>query len=54
MTMTLQYNKEMFQLSENYSETYTIPVCILTRKKFEIFFNLYIVPPHNAEFCASF
>lgn len=37
MTMTLQYNKEMFQLSENYSETYTIPVCISDPEKFEIF-----------------
>ena len=37
MTMTLQYDKEMFQLSENYSETYTIPVCISDPDKFEIF-----------------
>lgn len=37
MTMTLQYNKEMFQLAENYSETYTIPVCISDPEKFEIF-----------------
>lgn len=37
MTMTLQYDKEMFQLSENYSETYTIPVCISDPEKFEIF-----------------
>ena len=34
MTMTLQYDKEMFQLSENYSETYTIPVCISDPEKF--------------------
>lgn len=37
MTMTLQYDKEIFQLSENYSETYTIPVCISDPEKFEIF-----------------
>lgn len=37
MTMTLQYDKEMFQLAENYSETYTIPVCISDPEKFEIF-----------------
>ncbi len=37
MTMTLQYDKKMFQLSENYSETYTIPVCISDPEKFEIF-----------------
>lgn len=37
MTMTLQYDKEMFQLAENYSVTYTIPVCISDPEKFEIF-----------------
>lgn len=37
ITMTLQYDKEIFQLAENYSQTYTIPICISNPENFEIF-----------------
>lgn len=54
MTMTLQYDKEMFQLSENYSETYTIPVCISDPEKFEIFPTFTSFHHTTLSFFASF
>lgn len=37
ITLTLQYDKKLYQLSDEYQDTYTIPVCISDPDKFEIF-----------------